>query len=200
MNPLLAAAVALTLAACTSPRVADSDATRPTDQDPDAMMLFDFDDETGSGGGADRWQIQNDGVMGGRSEGRFAIADGALAFTGTLVTRGGGFSSVLTETDVDLSDYEGVELRVRGGGRTFAFAVHDGRRDRGREVWRRAPFPTTEEWTRVRVPFADLKATAHGEPVDVPPLDRAGVELLGFYIIDGIDGTFRLEVDEVRCY
>lgn len=160
-----------------------------------AMTLFDFD-----GADASDWSVVDDGVMGGDSQGRLGVADGALVFTGELVTEGGGFTSVRTEQSVDLSAYDGVEVRVRGGGRTFEVEVNDATRNRRREVSRRTAFPTTANWQTVRVPFADLDATAFGEPVEVAPLDRAGVESFGFFIADGQDGPFRLEVDWIRAY
>lgn len=159
------------------------------------MTIFDFDN-----GDASAWSIQDDGVMGGKSKGAFAVEDGYLQFTGTTVTEGGGFSSVLTEGKLDLEGRTGVEVRVRGDGREYEIAFHDGTRDRGREVWRQAPFATSEEWATVRVPFADLETSAHGEPVNVAPLDKGAVELSGFYITDGRDGPFRLEVDWVKAY
>lgn len=159
------------------------------------LMLFDFD-----GGDAPRWTVENDGVMGGRSQGFVEVADGSLVFTGEVVTRGGGFTSVRAERPSDLSDYDGIELRVRGGGRTFELDVDDGTRHRGREVNRQAAFPTADEWATVRVAFDNLETTAHGEPVSVDPLDLSGVQTLGIYIADGIDGPFRLEVDWIRAY
>ena len=140
------------------------------------------------------------GVMGGRSEGFVEVADGTLVFTGEVVTQDGGFTSVRAERRADLSDYDGIELRVRGGGRTFELDVSDGTRARGKEVTRRASFPTTDAWETVRVPFSALDARAHGEPVSVDPLDRSAVRTVGIYIIDGNDGPFRLEVDWIRAY
>ena len=159
------------------------------------LTLFDFD-----GPGTAGWQIENDGVMGGRSQGFVQIHDGTMGFTGEVVTQGGGFTSVRGERAVDLSAYDGIELRVRGGGRTFDLDVDDGTRHRGREVNRQASFPTTEDWATVRVPFADLETTAHGEPVSVDPLDRSGIRTVGIYIADGLDGPFQLEVDWIRAY
>jgi hypothetical protein len=162
---------------------------------PDAMTLFDFDSTDASD-----WQVVNDGVMGGRSQGFVEVEDGTLRFTGELVTRGGGFTSVRTDRRVDLSDYEGLELRVRGGGRTFEVEVDDGTRRGWRSVSRRAPFETSAEWSTVRVPFSALKTTVFGEPVNAPPIDLSSVRSFGLYILDGIDGPFRLEVDSVRAY
>lgn len=159
------------------------------------MMLFDFEDAA-----PDSWYIENDGVMGGRSKGYFEMTGGALVFTGTVVTDGGGFTSVRAAQRVDLSGYAGIELRVRGGGRTFELDVDDGTRSRGREVNRRGPVPTSDTWETVRVPFASLEESAHGQPVSVAPLDLAAIRSIGIYIVDGKDGPFRLEVDWIRAY
>jgi hypothetical protein len=89
---------------------------------------------------------------------------------------------------------------VRGGGRTFELDVDDGTRSRGREVTRRGAFPTTSDWQTVRVPLDALRASAHGEPVEVDALDLSAVQSIGLYIIDGQDGPFRLEVDWIHAY
>jgi len=155
-------------------------------------MLFQF-----KGAGKGRWRVESDRVMGGRSTGS---AEGTLVFTGEVVTEGGGFSSVRAGREVDLSGYDGIELRVRGGGRTFELDVSDGSESRGREVNRRGPFPTRSSWETVRVPFDSLEESAHGEPVSPDPLDLSAVKSIGIYIIDGKDGPFRLEVDWIRAY
>jgi hypothetical protein len=162
---------------------------------PDPVTLFDFDTADESS-----WQVVNDGVMGGRSQGFFVIEDGMLRFTGTLVTQGGGFTSVRADRSVDLERYDGLELRIRGGGRTFEIEVDDGTRNRGRTVSRRAPFGTGAEWALVRIPFSSLRTTVFGQPVSAPPIDLKNVKRIGLYILDGQDGPFRLEVDSIRAY
>lgn len=161
---------------------------------PFTMTLFDFDKDEAP------WQVVNDGVMGGRSQGYVEIEDGILRFTGTLVTQGGGFTSTRTDRRVDLSDYDGLELRVRGGGRTFEVEVDDGTRRGGRSVSRRASFETDTSWAWVRIPFDNLQTTIFGRPVSASPVDLANVQQIGLYILDGIDGPFRLDVDEIRAY
>ena len=189
-----ALALFLSLGACQAGKSAQQDTTSMTDRpDSASTTIFTFSE-------ASDWYIQNDGVMGGRSKGNVDIADGTMTFDGTLVTRGGGFSSVLTEQPLDVSDYEGVEVYARGNGRSFAFALHDGTRDRGREIWWRAEFTPGEEWAWHKVPFAQMKATAHGEPMRDASLNLSSIATSGFYIIDGVDGPFRLEVQEVWGY
>lgn len=160
-----------------------------------AMVLFDFEDSAVS-----TWSIVNDGVMGGRSKGYGRISEGIMRFDGTLVTRGGGFTSVRTAHSVDLSTFDGLELRVRGNGRSFEVEINDGQRYGWRDVSRRIPFDTNDEWRVIRVPFSDVRSTVFGEPVTVPDIDLASVEQIGFYILDGIDGRFWLEVDTISAY
>lgn len=161
----------------------------------ETRVLLDFDGSRG-----EDWEIVNDGVMGGRSEGFVQVEDGTLRFHGNLVTRGGGFTSVRKAGDHDLAGYDGLELRVRGNGRTFEVEVNDGQRYGWRSVSRRAPFPTTGEWRTVRVPFSSLRATVFGRPVDVPSVRLSEVGRIGFYIVDGKDGPFELEVHSVGAY
>lgn len=157
--------------------------------------LFEFTDA-----GDAEWIVVNDGVMGGRSVGFVTVNDGILRFSGTLVTQGGGFTSVRATREVDLSGALGLELRVRGSGRQFEVEVNDGLRAYGRTISRRAPFPSSAQWMVVRVPFSSLRSTIFGRAVNAPPLDRSRVRSVGLYMIDGQDGAFELEVDYIRAY
>jgi len=167
----------------------------PLQDAPMAVTLFTFDraDEAA-------WYVVNDGVMGGRSLGGVAVEAGTLRFTGTLVTQGGGFTSVRARRAVDLTGEDGLELRVRGSGRPFEVELDDGQRRFGRTVSRRAPVPTTAEWTVVRVPFSALRNSIFGQPVNAPPIDLTRIQSVGLYMLDGRDGPFRVEVDYIRSY
>lgn len=161
----------------------------------DSLLVFDF-----SQGGADRWEVVNDGVMGGRSKGFFEIEIGRLRFHGELVTQGGGFTSVRTSRSMDLSSYDGLEMRVRGNGRRFEVEINDGHRYGWRSVSRRAPFDTSDQWQTVQISFSALRATVFGRAVDVPTVKLSDIERIGFYILDGKDGPFELEVESVSAY
>jgi len=162
---------------------------------PAQVTLFTFDraDEA-------EWDVVKDGVMGGRSAGFVAVEQGTLRFTGTLVTQGGGFTSVRARRTVDLTGQLGIEMRVRGSGRQFEVELDDGVRGYGRTVSRRAPFQTSAEWTVVRVPFSAIRSTIFGRAVNAPVIDVARIRGMGLYMADGQDGPFRLEVDYVRSY
>ena len=157
-----------------------------------ALFSFDRADEP-------EWSVVNDGVMGGRSAGFVEVKEGRLRFTGTLVTRGGGFTLTRARRQVDLTGTTALELRVRGSGRSFQVELDDGTRGYGRNVSRRASFATSAEWTVVRVPFSALRSTIFGQQVDAPPIDLARIQSIGLYMADKQDGAFWLEVDYIRA-
>ena len=75
-----------------------------------------------------QWYVQNDTVMGGRSEGGFSIVDEELLFSGVTNTNGGGFSSIRTQRFIkDLSGYSGVKLRVKADGRKYTWSIQNRR-------------------------------------------------------------------------
>jgi NADH dehydrogenase [ubiquinone] 1 alpha subcomplex assembly factor 1 len=162
---------------------------------PMPLTLFTFDRAT-----EPDWVVVNDGVMGGRSSGFVQVAGGVLRFSGTLVTQGGGFTSLRVPCAVDLTGQLGIELRVRGNGRPFELDLSDGVRAYGRSVSRRAEFATSDQWTVVRLPFSTLRSSFRGRAVNAPPIELAQIQSLGLYILDGQDGPFWLEVDYIRAY
>ena len=86
-------------------------------------VLFDFD----SPEAAKPWQTVNDGVMGGRSSGRFKInEDKKMEFFGTLsLENNGGFASVrASRATLGLEKDDSIVARVRGDGREYSFNLY----------------------------------------------------------------------------
>ena len=83
-------------------------------------VITDFTAETADLG----WFVVNDNVMGGRSDGGYEQRDGEIYFTGSTNTNGGGFSSIRTGSfALDLSQYSGIQLRVKGDGRRYTWRL-----------------------------------------------------------------------------
>ena len=100
---------------------------------PGCTRLEDFDADLAS------WFVVNDGVMGGRSDGRAEIGDSLLAFSGTVVTAGGGFTSVRLRLDGgELDGSDRVVLRVRSDDRGYGLTYEDDEGVEGRRVSHRA--------------------------------------------------------------
>jgi monofunctional biosynthetic peptidoglycan transglycosylase len=163
------------------------------------LTLFDFS-ETEQ---IDVWTIVNDGVMGGVSDGQWYLEDEYAVFEGVIsLDNNGGFSSVrIAFRPVDMAAFDGVVLRVRGDGQTYAFGL----RDANSRLDYRYSFETavTEDdaWQTVFIPFEDLTATYFGrEYLDAPAFDSAVVRGMNLIISDEQEGAFRLEVAGIALY
>ncbi|MEM7676227.1 MAG: CIA30 family protein [Myxococcota bacterium] len=160
--------------------------------------LTDFTPKTESLG----WYVLNDNVMGGRSEGSFAIERGRLWFAGRTNTNGGGFSSIRTRpTAFDLSSYAGIRLRILGDGRRYTWRLTSTAEYRGRPVSYWATFETLKgEWTTVEIPFTRFVARFRGSLIDAEPLTSARITAMGLMIYDKQDGPFAVRLDSVSAY
>jgi len=165
----------------------------------DALMLTDF--------AADSpeldWYVQNDNVMGGRSEGGFETKEqGELIFAGSTNTNGGGFSSIRTQPfKLDLSKHDGIQLRLKGDGRRYTWQLQTNARYRGYPVSYWADFDTLDgEWSTVNIPFARFYPQFRGFKLDGPELDTSEITELGLYIYDKKDGPFELRLDSIEAY
>ncbi len=148
------------------------------------------------------WFVVNDNVMGGRSEGDFTVAQGELYFSGSTNTRGGGFSSIRTGAmQLDLSDSEGIRLRVKGDGRRYTWRLTTNARWWGRQISYWAEFETEEgAWSTVDIPFSRFVPQFRGARLDGPPLDTTQITGMGLMIYDNRDGPFELRMTSVHAY
>jgi NADH dehydrogenase [ubiquinone] 1 alpha subcomplex assembly factor 1 len=176
------------------------DASEP---DPSAsnatLMLTDFVADSPDLG----WYVQNDNVMGGRSEGGFETKEqGELIFAGSTNTNGGGFSSIRTQPfKLDLSKYAGIQLRIKGDGRRYTWQLQTNARYRSYPVSYWADFDTLDgEWSTVNIPFSLFYPQFRGFELDGPELDPSEITEFGLYIYDKKDGAFKLRLDSVEAY
>ena len=115
-----------------------------------SLLLTDFTSNSADLG----WYVVNDNVMGGRSEGGFEQEEGELRFTGRTNTNGGGFSSIRSQpAQLDLSNYTGIELKIRGDGRRYTWRLTTEAHWRGKQISYWADFETRDgTWTTVNTP------------------------------------------------
>jgi len=150
-----------------------------------------------------KMEIVDDGVMGGRSQGKVKRSEsGSLLFRGRLsLENNGGFSSLRIDTGTwDLAAWTGLELKVKGDGRTYNLRLTTDARHRNDAVSFQAGFPTTEgEWTVVRVPFSKLKASWRGNKLDTK-FDAAEIEEVGVILADKKPGDFALEIESISSF
>lgn len=148
------------------------------------------------------WYVQNDNVMGGRSQGDFKQTQEELVFSGSTNTDGGGFSSIRTQPfRVDLSTYAGIRLQVKGDGRRYTWQLQTNASWRGRQISYWADFETSAgEWLKVDLPFSGFFPQFRGMKLDGPRLDPGEITEMGLYIYDKLDGPFEIHLSGVQAY
>ncbi|NDJ54335.1 MAG: CIA30 family protein [Chloroflexi bacterium] len=159
-------------------------------------VLFDF----AASGKTGRWRITNDGVMGGRSSSTFLLEGGHAIFTGMVsLENNGGFASVQSEPEVmDLSAFDGIEVRLKGDGKIYGVFL------RTEPTWSPLRYDLRVEtqadtWLKVSIPFDAFEARMFGTKVPAPALNPQMLRSVGFIISDKQEGAFRLEIDHVKA-
>jgi hypothetical protein len=168
-----------------------------SDMEPAGKLVVDFARAQPSS-----WRAVNDGVMGGLSQSQLRGNDaGTAVFTGVVsLENNGGFASVRTLLEeVDLSECDGLAVRVRGDGKRYRLRLRNV--DRFDGIAYQATFDTASDvWQVVEIPFASFLPTYRGHmPRDAPPLDISKIRQIGFMIADKQEGGFRLEIAWVRA-
>jgi len=179
---------------------------------PGKKLLFDF--KNPSQELKTTWGAVDDVVMGGVSESSLRILDNAALFTGNVsIANSGGFVSVRTrnfEPALDLSEYEGIELRVKGDGKRYKFIL------RAESKWDGVAYcysfdTEPDGWMDVRIPFTELIPVFRAKTLqDAPGLDASKVYavqlMLSKFEYDGElnpkfePGSFALQVESITAY
>lgn len=160
------------------------------------------------------WGAVDDVVMGGVSESAIRLLRDRAVFTGNVSTANrGGFASVRTRNftpPLDLSDYEGIELRLQGDGKRYKFIIRcEGKWD---GIGYCHSFDTIYNFTQtLQIPFADLIPVFRAKTVpEAGAFDASQVYsmqlMLSKFEYDGAlnpkfsPGSFFLEVESIKAY
>jgi monofunctional biosynthetic peptidoglycan transglycosylase len=165
------------------------------------QSLFQFDEA----GEVAKWQIVNDGVMGGRSSSQVSIvkpeaSEGAMRFSGNLsLENNGGFASVRSRPSGSLGIDSGdiIVLRVKGDGRTYTFNLYTPTRRTAFSY--QMDFETTAgEWTEIRLPVDKFVAHSFGRPMPNMKLSPNQVHAVGILLGDKKPGAFELLIESIE--
>lgn len=160
-------------------------------------ILFNFTTATASSA----WETVNDDVMGGVSTSRFEVFTNGAVFSGAVsLENNGGFASVRSSpVQQNLTGLDAFVVRVRGDGRRYKFTVRTGT-GFDSPLYQCAFTTKRGEWEEHHLAFKDFVPTFRGrELTNVPPLDPARIQSVGFLIADQQAGAFRLEIASIRA-
>ena len=170
--------------------------TKTPDKKTESIELFRFKNTSTSS----RWQAVNDGVMGGRSDGRFRFTnEGTMLFFGNLsLANNGGFASVRSRgQQLGLQAGDEIVVRVKGDGRKYALNLYTP--DRRMAFSYRLEFATLNgKWSESRLPLKQFVATSFGRKVPSMVLDPTRVSGIGILLGDKKPGTFQLEIQSIK--
>ena len=165
----------------------------PEKIDTDMKVLFEF---TGAEPSPE-WSATNDTVMGGVSKGKAELTKVGMDFSGHLsLENNGGFASVHTGVDLDLSDYSGIRLKVLGDGRIYQLRFESDALHRQRwPVSFCGDFETVDgEWIEVFISFSELSQTWRGRRLSGHNFSKDDIRRIAFMLADGQAGDFALKV------
>ena len=175
-------------------------------------LIFDFTNPNAQI--KETWGAVDDVVMGGVSQSSIRLADGKAIFSGIVSTdNNGGFASVRTrnfDEPLDLSAYEGIELKVMGDGKRYKFITRsEGKWD---GIGYSCSFDTVYNFpTTVRIPFKNLipvfraKTVTEATKIDASKIYSMQLMLSKFEYDGKLNpkfetGSFVLKVESIKVY
>jgi Complex I intermediate-associated protein 30 (CIA30)/NAD(P)H-binding len=160
------------------------------------------------------WGAVDDVVMGGVSESGIRLDTNYAVFSGNVSTENsGGFASVRTRNfnpSLNLSNYEGIELRVKGDGQRYKLFVRT--EDKWDGIGYAHSFDTSaNEWLTIQVPFRDLvpifraKTVNDAAPIDTTQICSFQLMLSKFEYDKALNprftpGLFSMEIESISAY
>lgn len=174
-------------------------------------ILWDFSDKES----LEKWTLITDEQFGGKSTAEFVQSPGGKAvFRGNLSTelpqatsvKYSGMCAIRAQphrdwkgdvTANDVTDYDGIVMRVRGDGRTYALnvqtqSIRDDDIHQSFFHTRGGPL-----WETVKVPFTKFVLTNAGYLQD-QQMAFPRIRTLGFTLADWNTGPFHLEIDYIK--
>jgi len=175
-------------------------------------VLFDFTNPSTEL--KNNWGAVDDVVMGGVSESNMQFTEDKALFAGNVSTaNSGGFASIRTKNftpPLNLSGYQGVQLRVRGDGNRYKFFL------RTETQWDSIAYSysfdtVANTWIDLRIPFTDFIPVFRAKTVkDCPPIEKSKIFafqlMLSKFEHDGelnpkfSPGGFALQVESIKAY
>ncbi|MGB3585139.1 MAG: CIA30 family protein [Tunicatimonas sp.] len=163
-----------------------------------SRVLYSFPEQ-----GKGKWRVQDDVVMGGRSDSKLKVtAKNYAHFSGRVsLENNGGFCSIhqTVEEDPYVIAEKSVAfiLLLKGDGKKYNFRV---RTPNGRHSYG-FTFPTkgNGEWETISIPFNTMEAKYHGESVEVPNYAGENIVEMQLLIGNNKEETFEILIKSIAA-
>ncbi len=144
------------------------------------------------------WQIVDDGVMGGLSQGKLKLdEEGHGVYSGTVSTENnGGFSSLRYRFNaIEASEEQSIVLRIKGDGKKYQFRVKDKVNQYHSYIY---DFQTSGEWQTIKIPLAEMYPSFRGRKLNIPNFNHSHIEEIAFLIGNKKAESFELKIDKIE--
>ena len=156
-------------------------------------MIFEFKKDSN----LRQWQVVNDAVMGGRSNGTLELNEkGNGIFKGDIsIENNGGFSSIQLRLEAKKTDEKAaISLRLKGDGSDFQFRIKASTRDRHSYIYN---FKTSGDWETISIPLSDMSPSFRGYSLQIPNFNHNKIEQIGVLKSSKENNTFKLEIKHI---
>jgi hypothetical protein len=144
-----------------------------------------------------RFQVINDGVMGGVSTSRLSSTDGAMVFEGEVsLENNGGFASFRGPVRFP-AESAALLVMVRGDGKRYKLTLRLD--DSTGTAQYQAAFVAPREWQTLRFKPTDFAASFRGRAVAAPIVRLVDVQYVGLLISEQQAGAFRIALKDIRA-
>ena len=165
-----------------------------------AIMNTEYKVDFGVKTGGSSWNVINDGVMGGLSEGEAYLTDESMKFYGRIsLANNGGFSSLKSPfQSYNLSDFNTVELRVKSKGGRVAMTMET-ERAFYRPYFKKQIVTSGEDWEVLEYELEEFKQYRLGYQTGDHFSDRYKDRIIriGFITDEKQEVAFDFEVDYI---
>jgi len=157
------------------------------------MMLYDFSQTSSKSD----WQIVDDVVMGGRSDGSFSINQNGIGiFSGKVsLENNGGFSSVRHSLNAKVVPHTKIKITLKGDGKSYQFRIKSSLYDRHSYI---SEFTTTGNWEEIVIPLSKMYPAFRGRKLEIPNFNSDQISELAFLIGNKKPESFRLEISKIE--
>ena len=156
-------------------------------------MIFEFNKDTNLG----QWQVVDDIVMGGSSNGTLELNEnGNGVFKGDVsIENNGGFSSIQLRLEAKKTDKKAaILLRLKGDGSDFQFRIKASKRDRHSYIYN---FKTSGDWETISISLSDMSPSFRGYSLQIPNFNHNKIEQIGVLKSSKENNTFKLEIKHI---
>lgn len=157
------------------------------------MVLFDSEAKNVSY----QWQVVDDVVMGGRSQGKFTVNEqGVGVYAGKVsLDNNGGFSSVRYNASFkDISSYSMIFVKVKGDGKRYQLRLKPEQYDRHSYVHY---FETNGMWQEIGFKLSDFYPALRGMRLNVENFSSTKLSHISFLISNKQQEEFMLEIGKI---